>query len=586
MSEYNKNKNGHCFKDKDLNPKTCTFSKKCEPGKVRNSEFKCVKDTSKEAYVIKINEIIVKIQDGTFRKSDATRMLNALRKEMEKDPSINISHELDSLEAIIKEKFGEKNKKEKAQEKVQETVQQKMNEKNNHIQKRIEELYKHIENGDITLNDAKKKVQEIEENTNEYKNEITRLKTFMNNVMPGIKDTTSLMKLLITRIDELYSKLDNNSINKENAMKELNSIEETATKYDINLKQKLVLLKSAVKLHFTNVSPLTSKQKEEAIAVLTRRINNIYSDIENQIIHTKKDALEQIKSIEDFANENELNINEQLTLIKEYIQTYFGNLQQKTVKNNNRDKKLKKIRDIEEKINLKTRRSTITTQINLLKKIVTPENGLNSEIERLTKLLNNTQPLKRPPKKPKASTTNTYVAVNDKNEPVEYDVQQLPNLDEMNTELSPHAFTSKKLRKIRKIKSKKSRKSKYVAVNDKNEPVEYDVQQLPNLDEMNTELSPHAFTSKKLRKIRKIKSKKSKHVKFANEVGENLQFKLPIKQTQSSLNEGESSKKRIENETEYHSTSPYTNFNREPVVNRTHTHKNVVHGSKRRRTAE
>ncbi len=377
MNEYNKHKDGHCFKDKDLNPTTCTFSKKCKPGQIRNSEFKCVKDNSKQAYVIRINELIIKINNGEIRKSDATRMLNLMRKEMEKNSSINITHELDSLEDIIKKKYDVNNKKEKLE-----------------------------------------KIQQKEVNTN--KNEVSIQKN-INNQQPNLQDKDTLKKLLMTQINDIYSKLDDETISKDNALKEIKLIEDIATKSDININNELKLLKRYVQVTFTNVIP------------------------------------------------------------------------NKSVKNNNRDKKLKKIKDIEDKIGLKTRRSTITRLINLLKDIVTPENELNTEIERLTKLLNNTQPLKRP-----KTVKSKYIVVNDKEQPIEYNVQKLPELNEMNNELSPNAFTSKQIRKI-----KKSYKKKY------------------------------------------NKSKKHKKVAFANEVDQNLQFKLPKKSIQTSLLQNES---RLSNE--------------------------------------
>jgi hypothetical protein len=365
MNEYNKHKNGHCFKDKDLNPTTCSFSKKCKPGQIRNSEFKCVKDNSKQAYVIRINELIIKINNGEIRKSDATRMLNLMRKQMEKNSSINISHELDSLEDIIKKKYDSKSKKEKV-----------------------------VQN------------QPVETNTSLNENKD------MNNQQPNeLQDKDALIKLLMSQINDIYSKLENESISKDS-------------------------------------------------------------------------ALEEIKLIEDIATKNNVNINNQLKLLKRYVQITFTNvIPNKSVKNNNTDKKLKKIKEIEDKIRLNTRRSTITRLINLLKDIVTPENKLNTEIERLTKLLNNTQPLKRP-----KTIKSKYTVVNDNEQPVEYNVQKMPDLNEMSNELSPNAFTSKQIRKF-----KNDYKKKY------------------------------------------SKSKKHKKVVFANEVDGNLQFKLPKKSIQSSL---------------------------------------------------
>jgi hypothetical protein len=104
-------KHSHCFNGKDLNPKTCSFSKSCKEGFVRDSDFKCVKGIDKIIYVKKINELISKIKNNEIRKSDATRILNLMRKDFEKEPSININNELNSLEEIIKNHYSETNAK-------------------------------------------------------------------------------------------------------------------------------------------------------------------------------------------------------------------------------------------------------------------------------------------------------------------------------------------------------------------------------------------------------------------------------------------------------------------------------------------
>jgi hypothetical protein len=189
MNEYNKYKDSECFKDKDLNPKTCSFSKKCKPGQVRNSEFKCVKESSKQAFVLRINELIVKINNGTIRKSDATRELNEMRKQNEKDPSINIQHELDSMEEIIKKKFGKNKTQQIINQPVEQTIEM---------------------------------------------------------------DKETLIRMLTEQIDELYSIIDSNKFNKNDIMIKIKMIEEQALKNNINLIKKIRLLKSYANIYFTD----------------------------------------------------------------------------------------------------------------------------------------------------------------------------------------------------------------------------------------------------------------------------------------------------------------------------------------------
>ena len=57
----------HCFDNHDLNPETCTFVKKCPPGKVRNDNFRCVKVKDPADNVVR-----KKVEK---RKSDAEKRL-------------------------------------------------------------------------------------------------------------------------------------------------------------------------------------------------------------------------------------------------------------------------------------------------------------------------------------------------------------------------------------------------------------------------------------------------------------------------------------------------------------------------------
>ncbi len=188
----------HCFEGKDLNPKTCSFSKSCKEGYKRDSDFKCVKDNSKIVYVKKINDVVQKIQNGTIRKSDLTRIINQLKKDFTANPELNIGNEISSLEEFVKKYYSEPGAKTYKKQTVAQTVEQ-----TEQGETKIVEKKKRKE----SLEQMKKKLTEIEEKINlkqARRSNITRqINVFKEKMLPENnldKDFERVVQLL----DEKY----------------------------------------------------------------------------------------------------------------------------------------------------------------------------------------------------------------------------------------------------------------------------------------------------------------------------------------------------------------------------------------------
>lgn len=124
-----------CFSTFDLNESTCKFVKKCDPGKVRNKDFRCVvrQKTNLTEFLEDIKNRIDKLNEGkpgSEEKKKRGALRGALTKALTKEKSKSglTGEQIDEIkEAIEYAKLPSSNSAEKQQLKAEQTAQKKAN---------------------------------------------------------------------------------------------------------------------------------------------------------------------------------------------------------------------------------------------------------------------------------------------------------------------------------------------------------------------------------------------------------------------------------------------------------------------------
>ena len=308
MEQYN---TAHCFEQKDLNPKTCMFSKKCNPGYVRNDEFRCVKGTQgvqpkkskaqskgqpipieqlellenmntnlneenmlynpraeiKKSIVPKktvdlntkikkISEIEEKINLQQARRGNITRQINVLKTKI--NPENGLNNEIERITELLEEKFPLKNP----------IKTKKINQPILTNSKKLKALNK--------IRELKSRFHSVLKNSNETKKNKKIVHFLQNNVKISRKDKIKSTKNILEKLKSQFSRKYKTKPTESQKLKKTSTKSSNKTSTKVYRLDKIIKLQEIIRkkkeapkqlikqlTEFETLKHLTQKEKEE-----------------------------------------------------------------------------------------------------------------------------------------------------------------------------------------------------------------------------------------------------------------------------------------------------------------------------------